>query len=159
MEEYRFRYRVTPSDLMILSLVGIYRSLLGIINIIFFVSMILVAFRFWEEAAWIYRALMLLGIVLFPVLQPAAIYLRSRRIVSRMPEGLEMHIGPEGITISGPDDSNSLAYSELTEVKLVAGMIVIQTKGTQGYALSRQVLGDKAHEVYDLLRRRIPANG
>ncbi|NBF39477.1 MAG: hypothetical protein GVY14_03585 [Spirochaetes bacterium] len=159
MEEYRFHYRVTPSDLMILSLVSIYRSLPGIINIIFSISMILVAFRFWEEAAWIYRALMLLGIVVFPVLQPAAIYLRSRRIVSRMPEGLEMYIGPEGITISGPNDSNSLAYSELTAVKLVAGMIIIHTKGKQGYALSRQVLGGKAQEVYDLLRRRIPAKG
>ena len=139
---------------MILSLVNIYRSLLGVINIIFSVSMILVTFRFWEEAAWIYRGLMLLGIALFPILQPAAIYLRSRRIVSRIPDGLEMHIGPHGISISSDSDSTMLAYSDLTAVELIAGMVIIQTKEKQGYALSRQVLGGKTHEVYDLLSRR-----
>lgn len=155
MEEYRFRYRVTPSDLMILSLVNIYRSLLGVINIVFSVSMILVTFRFWEEAAGIYRALMLLGVAVFPILQPAAIYLRSRSIVSRIPDELEMYIGPHEISIYGHSDSTSLAYSDLTAVQLIAGMIIIHTRGNQGYALSRQVLGGKTQEVYDLLSRRM----
>lgn len=143
---------------MILSLVSIYRSLLGVINIIFLVSMILVTIRFWQEAAWIYRALMLLGIALFPILQPAAIYLRSRSIVARIPDGLEMHIGPDGILISGQNDSTSLTYSDLTAVNLIAGMIVIHTTGKQGYTLSRQVLGGKTHEVYELLQRRLHTN-
>jgi hypothetical protein len=156
LEEYHFRYRVTPSDLMILSLVNIYRSLLGVINIVFLISMILVTVRFWHEAVWIYRALMLLGVALFPILQPVAIYLRSKSIVSRIPDGLEMHIGPDRILISGQDDSTALAYSDLTAVKLIAGMIIIFTTGKQGYALSREVLGGKTHEVYELLRRRIP---
>ena len=144
---------------MILSLANIYRSLLGVINIVFLVSMILVTFRFWEDAAGIYRVLMLLGIGVFPILQPAAIYLRSRSIVARIPEGLEMHIGPHEISISGHSDSTSLAYSDLTAVQLIAGMIIIHTRGKQGYVLSRRVLGGKTQEVYDLLSRRMHSPG
>jgi hypothetical protein len=143
---------------MILSLVSIYRSVLGVINIVFFISMILVTVRFWEEAAWIFRGLMLFGVALFPIVQPAAIYLRSRRVVSRIPEGLDMRIGPHEISITGKTESTSLAYADLTSVKLVAGMIVIHTRGNQGYTLSRHVLGGKTHEVYDLLMRRIPTS-
>lgn len=140
---------------MILSLANIYRSMLGIINTVFSISMILVAFRFWQDATWIYRVPILLGIALFPVLQPLAIYLRSKRIASQIPDGLEIHIGTEGISICNQSDSTTLAYSDLRAVHLVAGTIVIQTRGQQGYALSRHVLGDKTQEVYDLLKRRM----
>ena len=140
---------------MILSLVSMYRSMLGVINVIFTVSMILVTVRFWGDAGWTYRVPMLLGILAFPLLQPIAIYLRSRRIVSRLPQDLEMNIGPRGISIQGQNDSTFLAYSDLAAVKLVAGIIVIQTEGRRGYTLNRRVLGGKTQEVYDLLRKRI----
>lgn len=158
MEEYRFRYWVTPRDLMILSLANVYRSMPGFINVVFLISMILVALRYWQDSPWPYRLLMLLGIAVFPVLQPAAIYLRSRGVVSRMPDRLEMYIGPHGITVSGGSDSTSIAYSELAAVKLVAGLVVIYTKGKQGYALNRKVLAGKTQDVYALLKRRIGTN-
>ena len=120
--------------------------------------MILVAARFWNDPPWVYRALMILGIVVFPILQPVAIYLRSMKIVSRIPDGLDMHIGPHGISISSQDENTSLAYSDLTAPQRIAGMIIIRTRGEQGYVLSRRVLGQKSEAVYDQLKRCIPTD-
>ena len=57
--EFKFRYRVKPVSLWILTMVNIYRSMMAVINIIFTVSMAGLIYRFWLDAGVAYRILML----------------------------------------------------------------------------------------------------
>jgi hypothetical protein len=155
MKEYRFPYGLKPGEMTILSMAGIYTSMPGVVNIIFTLSLVLVTYRFWAESGWIPRMLMILGMALFPLLQPGAIYLRSRRIVSRMPDDMVMGIGKDGVSVESGGQSSTVKFRDFASAKSLAGMMVLQTAGKQSYVLTRRLLGERTAEVFKMVRSRI----
>lgn len=152
--EFVFPYRVRPENLTILALVNVYRSMAGVVNIVFTVSMILVAYRFWAEISLPLRALVAAGILLFPLFQPLVIYGRSKRIVSRMPADMEMRIDGKGIAVTAGSQNSRIGFSELNSVTRIRGMLILYTRSKQGFILNRETLGDKEKELYGFLARQ-----
>lgn len=152
--EFSFRYRVRPGNLVILALVNVYRSMAGVVNIVFTVSMALLAYRFWPSANLGLRILMPLGIALFPALQPLVIWLRSKRIVSAMPEDMEMRIDAGGITVTAGEKSSRVSLTELKSVTRIRGMLILYTRTKQGFILNRETLAGRERELYAFLAKR-----
>ncbi len=153
--KYSFLYKVSPYNLLILSMVNIYRTMLGVVNLVFTVSMVLLAVRFWSAANPFLRGLILFGILLFPLLQPLLIYLRGRRIVGRMPEDMVISFDSDGITISSEARKSEISYGSLKFLNRFAGMIIIYTKNGQGYILGREILGDNGTQLYQYLSEQL----
>ena len=153
--KYSFLYKVSPHNLLILSMVNIYRTMLSVINVVFTVSMVLVAVRFWSAANTLVRVLILFGILLFPVLQPLLIYLRSIRIVGRMPEDMVIGFDSDGITISSETRKSEIGYGSLKFINRLAGMIILYTRDGQGYILGREILGDSGKQLYEFLSQQL----
>lgn len=153
--KYSFLYKVSPCNLLILSMVNIYKSMLSIINLVFTVSMILLAVKFWPTVNPYLRVLIMFGILLFPVLQPLLIYLRSRRIVRKMPEDMVIGFDSDGITISSEMRKSEISYGSLKFINRVAGMIIIYTKDGQGYILGKDILGDNGKRLYEYLLQQL----
>lgn len=151
--EFAFRYRVRPENLVVLALVNVYRSMAGVVNIVFTASMILTAYRFWAEISLPLRALVAAGILLFPLFQPLVIYLRSRRIVSRMPEGMEMRIDGKGIAVTAGENRSRIAFAEIKSVARFRGMLILYARTGQGFILNRETLAGKDRELYEFLAR------
>lgn len=158
--KFSFPYRVRPVSLLLLSLMNIYRSMAGVVNIIFTVSMGLLAFRFWSETSLPLRLLMAAGILLFPVFQPLMIFLRSRKIVSRMPDAMRIDFDRQGMTITAENhnshlDHSSVAYSEIKSVIRIMGMLIIYTQTGQGFVLGREIIGDNEDTLYKFLVKQV----
>lgn len=151
MKEFVFNYKVRPANLVILGLTNIYRSMIGMVNIIFTLSMGLVAFRFWFEVNTIIRIIIAAGIMLFPLFQPLFIYLRSSNIVSKMPENLEMRIDNEGITVKSDESSSHMNFSDLKSIIRIRDILILYTRSRQGFVLNKQTMEDKGEELYDFL--------
>lgn len=152
--EFVFNYKVRPSNLMVLGLTNIYRSMAGFVNTIFTLSMVLVAYRFWPEAGAEIKLLIGTGILLFPVFQPVFIYLRGRRIVSQMPVNLEMAIDGNGISVRSDKSSSLIGFSELKSVVRVRGILIIYTRSKQSFILNKETLNGKEEELYSFLMER-----
>lgn len=153
--EFSFKYSVKPGSLWILSMMNIYRSFTGAVNIIFSSSMILLAVRFWNETNLVIRILITAGISLFPVLQPLLILLRCRKIVRSLPQNMRIDFtGKEMIITSGKDNSH-IEYGELTSVIRIKNMIIIYTRKKQSFVLSGEVLMDKGKTLYEFLTNQI----
>ncbi len=153
--KFSFRYRIEPANLLVLSMINIYRSMMGMVNIVFTASMILLAVRFWAETGTAVRILISAGILLFPVFQPLMIFLRSRRIVGAMPREMAMDFDSRAMTISSGDQSSPVDYSDLKSVIKISGMLIIYTKAKQGFILNKQVLADKGAPLYDYLKKKV----
>ena len=152
--EFNFHYKVKPGNLLILGLTNIYRSMMGLVNIIFTLSMVLLAYRFWSGTGLGIKILIITGILLFPLLQPLFIYLRSMRIVSQMPDNLEMTINNEGIKISSENSSSHVNYTDLKSVTRIRGILILYTRSRQGFILNKQTLDDKGDKLYDFLSKK-----
>ena len=153
--EFKFRYRVKPVSLWILTLVNIYRSMMAVINIIFTISMAGLIYRFWPDAGVVYRILMLAGLCLFPVLQPLVIYLRSRKIVGQMPDDLQMTFQQTSFEIANASKSSRVDYAEIKAVISLFKMLIIYTQSKQGFILDNQVLADRGKSLAVFLSGKI----
>ncbi len=131
---------------------NIYRSFPAVINLVFTVSMILLAVRFWPGADAGIRILITAGILLFPVFQPLLIFLRCRRIVGRMPRDMEISIDKTGITTGSDGKSSHVPFRDIISVVRLFRMVIVQTRSRQGFILGDGVTGDAATEVYNFLK-------
>lgn len=135
-------------------MVNVYRSMAGVVNFVFTAAMVLLAVRFWLTVNIGLRSLIVLGIMLFPVLQPLVIYLRSKRIVSKMPENMEMRIDAGGITVTAGDKSSQVKFTDLKSVTRIRGMLILYTKSKQGFILNKETLAGREKELYAFLGKQ-----
>jgi hypothetical protein len=154
--EFKFRYRVKPVSLWILTMVNIYRSMMAVVNIIFTVSMVLLIVRFWNSAGATNRILMVAGLLLFPVLQPLLIFWRSREIVGRMPGDLQITFHQNGIEIwTCGGKSSHVDYAEVKSVIRIFRMLIIYTRSKQGFILDDEMLSDKGKNLSIFLSEKL----
>ena len=111
--EYRFKCDVKAGDLWKMAMARTYRSLIGLVNVIFTVAMILLTIRFWPTASDLLRVLMVFGCILFPVIQPLAIYGNSVKQLEDLPKDLELLFNDGGVTVFACDKSESLAWKRI----------------------------------------------
>ena len=88
--EYQYKCRITAWDFFRLTMRQTYRSMAGMCNLVFTVAMILLTAKFWSQSGEVLQVLMLIGCLLFPVIQPAAIYAKARRQAAAVPQDVQL---------------------------------------------------------------------
>ena len=88
--EYQYKCRITAWDFFRLTMRQTYRSMAGMCNLVFTVAMILLTAKFWSQSGEVLQVLMLIGCLLFPVIQPAAIYAKARRQAAAVPQDVRL---------------------------------------------------------------------
>lgn len=147
--EFHFKYENRAVDLWKLAMYSTYRSLVGLINIVFTFAMVMLTIRFFGEASPLIRLLLLLGIALFLVIQPYLVYLRARKQVSALAKHMEMTVDDRGIYIRTEQKSSRIKWRSVRGVYRNRSMLVIYSAANQGFILSNQTLGDQKEALYD----------
>ncbi len=146
--EYRFNCDVKASDLWKMSMTRTYRSFLGVINIVFTVSMIAMTVKLWPDSGEFSRALEILCCLIFPVFQPLAILGRSYKQVEQQPKGVELLFQNTGILVTCGDKEEKIPWSHVTRVIRQPSMIVIKTDDAYGYMIMDRAMGEQKDAFY-----------
>ena len=72
--EYEFKNKVSVFDFFGMAMANTYKLPLGLVNVIFTVSLIALSLKFWNQAGDVLQVFMLLGCLIFPVFQPFFIF-------------------------------------------------------------------------------------
>lgn len=152
---YRFDYQITALDLWQLSMYGIYGSMIGVCNIIFTIAILLLAVKFWSDVNNFIKILLIAGICLFPVIQPASIYVRAKRQVAGIPRGFEISFDDKGIHLKAEKQNSELKWKMIRGISKKPNMIVIYTTNNFGYILTNKVLGEQKEDFYRYLVSKI----
>lgn len=152
---YRFKYQITASDILKISMHSIYSSMIGVSNIIFTIAMSLLAVKLWGEVSIFVKMLLILGVCLFPVIQPIAIYIRAKRQVDAVPNDLEIAFDDSGMNIKSKKHSSKLKWNEIKRITKRPNMIIIYTKSGHGYLFPNKVLGEEKEEFYRFIVSKI----
>ena len=98
--EYQYKCRITAWDFFRLTMRQTYRSMAGMCNLVFTVAMILLTAKFWSQSGEVLQVLMLIGCLLFPVIQPAAIYAKARRQAAAVPQDVQLTFDEKGLLVT-----------------------------------------------------------
>ena len=153
--EYKYMCDVKASDLWKMAMVRTYKAAIGVVNIVFTVAMILLAFRFWKTAPDILRVLMIFGCLVFPVIQPLATYGMCVKQLENMPRDMELKFDDVGVHVSTGGQSELIRWNKVRNAIKRNNMIVVMSDDSHGYMLTNRVLGDEKEEFYDFLCSKI----
>ncbi len=155
--EYKYRSDVKAADLWLMAMRRTYKSPAGIVNIIFTMAMVLLTIRFWGTASELIRSLMLLGCILFPIIQPLAVLGMSAKQLEDMPKNLELKFNDRGVSVTTGEKSETLPWRRIKNAIRQRNMIVIMSDDRHGYMLTNRVLGREKEEFYSFLCDKIRA--
>lgn len=146
--KYKFTYQITAFDLWKLSMYGIYGSIIGVCNIIFTVAMILLTAKFWVDVNNFIKILFIMAISLFTVIQPATVYMRSKKQVAAIPHGMEIGFDDNGVYVKTKNQNSELKWNTIKGILKKPSMIIIYTITKHGYILTNKVLGKQKEDFY-----------
>lgn len=153
--EYCFKSDVKPADLWKIAMKRIYKNFTGIINIVFTVAMILLTLKFFGTANGFIKAVLIFAVILFPILQPLAIYSRSVRQLEDLPGEMVMRFDDKGVCVECKGASATLPWKRIKNAYKRDGMVVVMSDDRHGYMLTDRVLGAKKDEFFEYLRSKI----
>lgn len=157
--KYTFTINTSVSDLWQLSMYGIYGSIIGITNVVFTVTMILLTVRYFAGAHIILKCLMIIGISLFTVIQPLAVYLRARKQVKGMPQGVNLGFDDQGIHIVLGDQKSDIEWAAVRGITRKPTLLVIFSSEQYGFVLNNKLLGEQRKEFYDYISSKVEKGG
>lgn len=150
--EFRIKCDVRPIDFFCMTMKHIYRSPIGIVNIVFTLAMIALTANFWNRLPDWGQLLLSLAVCLFPVIQPIMIYLKSKSQVRGIPSGLEMIFDDGGITVAVGNQKEKILWKRVKGLIVEPTMLVLRVDSQNGYFLSNRTLKGNRTELMSFLK-------
>lgn len=139
-------------DLWQLTMYSVYNSFLGPINIIFTVAMILLMFKYVMTVALILKIGMILGVLVFILIQPLLIYFTSWKKVQQLPKVIEIEIDNFGLHIYSDNQKEEIKWKMVKGITKKPTLLVIVVSEQHGYVLSNRVLKSQKNEIYTYVK-------
>ena len=143
---YQFKSEVTAGDFWKLTMSRTYRSVAGVCNMVFTVAMILFTAKFFRTSGDLMQMLMLFGCLLFPVIQPIAIYLKAK--------GQDLSFDDAGLHVTVGKEKESIGWKKL-RVANEPGMMIVFSDARHGYMLTNRILGAQKEPFFAFAKERI----
>lgn len=132
-----------------------YRSVAGVCNAVFTIAAFILIVKFGGQAEPPLVMLMFFGCLLFPIIQPAAIYLRAVRQVAALPQNMKMSFDDHGMHIETSVKASDLKWEDIKSVTRNPHMIVIHSGGGHGFMLPVRMLDGKSEELFIFLNEKV----
>lgn len=141
--KFEYTFRPAATDYMLFYLGNTYHSMMAVVNIVFTCAMIALAVAKFGSTNLLGKILIILAICIFPVFQPLAVYLRSRRDAARVNQE-ETWIGfnDSGMHIRVKEHEQIILWRDIYPAVVRKTQVVCAPDGQHAYLLSNRILGD-----------------
>ncbi|MBQ6574962.1 MAG: YcxB family protein [Lachnospiraceae bacterium] len=153
----RFSYTYTTGtfELWQASMYYAYSSFMGVVNVVFIVSALALIFARWGSASDLFKALMVVMLLLFTVIQPVSIWLRCRASLGGRDQMISLTVSDSGIDVSSDGKSGHITWDGVKGVVKKPTLVIIYSGDGAGYILGNAVLKETKNELYDFVQERI----
>lgn len=150
--EFKYKYKLEPSDLWQFHMYYAYSSYLCIINIICILSSIVLVIKLWANSPAWFRVVLILFLSLFTVIQPLSIYLRSVKQLKKNNDELMLTFSDSGIDVFVDKNSEHKTWNQIISIIIKPTLIVIYTDREHGYILTNRVLKNTRKDFIKLIK-------
>lgn len=151
---YEFDYKIDPFDMMLISLKGIYHSMIGVVNIVFTFATLALLFRFWNDIDFFLKFILMVCVLIFPVFQPLLIYNRARKQINNIAQ-IKLKFDNKGFNIITEDKVLALPWKKIKRISKNNRAIVIYISDKNGYILTKKLLDDNFENLYAYILKKI----
>ena len=133
-----------------------YKSIRGIISVLFSLVSTVGTIIFWEQFSGIQKALMIFMSLLFTVIAPLEYYVRARRQVKKnFADELEYIFDESSITIKKENESSSLKWNEVMKVVNTKNLIVVYFTPIRAFIIPKKSIGEKFDDLKEIMEKNI----
>ncbi len=147
--DYEFDYYVDVFELTKMSLKGIYRTIVGVVNIVFTVAAIGLLARFGSDMNIFLKLILVFCVFMFPVFQPIMLYNRLKKQTANMPENVKIKFSNTDFKLLLSDKEHSFKWKSVKRVSKSKNAIVVYVTDKEGYIFVRKILGDQFDDIYN----------
>ena len=140
--EFKYEYKVMPSDLWQVQMYYAYSSYTAVINVVCIVSSIALLYSLWGTAPWWLRILLIFFLMLFTVIQPASMYFRAKKTLGDIDDTLRLTFNEQGIEVRVGDQKEFKNWAQVQGIVMKPTLVTIYTDRSHGYILSNRILKD-----------------
>ncbi len=152
MKSFSYRFRNTKEDFFLFNMSNIYSQWTAIVNIIFTVAMIILLIARWNQSGDAFRILMILGVMLFPVIQPLFIMMRSARQAESITEETSLEFDNSGMMIQVRNHKQQINWDDFNGVIKRPGTLIVMPDGKHAYILTNRVVHDEMNDLYEFIK-------
>lgn len=153
--EFRFKNDTKPIDFWLLSMSHTYRSMIGACNIIFTGAVIIATYRLWGKIHDSLELLLLLGCLLFTVIQPILVYLKAKAQVAGIPKDMELLFDEKGLQVTVGTQTESIPWKKIKGITEERNMVIVRSDARHGYILTNRMLGNERKSFIDFLKQKM----
>ena len=146
-------YKLRAIDLWWLTISNVYRSLAGVVNVIFTVSVIILTVTFWGKSILFVRIILILVCLFFPVIQPLLIYSKVSKQISQLPKDMVLNFDDEALHVVTPTDHKDYKWKDIKGITYTPHMVILNTSGREGFMLSYNLWKENKDELLNFLHQ------
>lgn len=151
---FHFQSKVTPADCWISTMRHTYKSLVGVINIVFTCAMFILAYAYLGKVKPLETGLIILGCSWFTVVQPICIYLHHAKQLRGIPKDMELDFDNVGMHISTGGANETIPWKKLARVVIEPNMLILYSDGSHGYILTNRNLREDREEFLAFIKNQ-----
>ncbi len=153
--EYKYVYDFKPADLWKMTMRKIYRSFTCIINVVFTVAAIALLIRFWGETGSFLRFCMIFLVLLFPLVQPLAVYGNCVKQLENVPANMTLTFNDRGLHVESADKTDDVPWRKIANAIRDRDKVTVLCEDGFGYMLLNRTLGEQKESFYEFLCSKI----
>lgn len=151
-----FEIRLNTKDIWLFSMYNTNRGLWGVFNLFFSLASLYYLLRFFDQMETGRRLILILFALLFTVIQPALLYLKSAKQASgeNIRAGMKMILDEKGFEVKQANQSQSYVWDEVFKTKILPAMIMIYTDSIRAYLIPKRYWEKDRERITALIRTK-----
>ena len=151
--EFKYSYRIKTSDIWQVRMYYAYASYLAVVNLTCIAASLILIIMQWSKANSVFRAIMLVFLLLFTVIQPLVIYLTSIPQAKGNCEELTLVFNEKGMTVRTGGKEEQHPWKDIVSMTVRPTLVIVYTDASHGYILTNRVLGNTRKNFLDFASR------
>ena len=156
--QFHFVNRITPGDFWKMSMSHTYRSMAGLVNIVFTVAMIVLMKNFGHKVHDFVEMLIFVACIWFPLIHPFLVYLGARGQAYQIPKDMVLDFDDWGMHVIAGNQRQHIAWKDIKSAVKQFNMIFIRSDAKHGYMLNNKMMGDQKEEFWTFLQSKVSHN-
>ena len=157
-KHFEYTYTTGTFELWQASMYYSYSSFMGVVNIVFIISAVVLIFSRWSTSSDLFRAIMAILLLMFTVIQPVSIWIRCRALLGGKDKTLSLTVEDAGIDVTADGKSEHITWNRVKGAIKKPTLVIIYSGDGAGYILTNGVLKETKKELYDFVQEKIKEN-
>ncbi len=150
--KYEYTFRNTAGDYWKFYMGNTYHTMMAVVNIVFTAAMIALAVARFGQTNILGKILIVIGICIFPVLQPIAVYLRSRQDAAKVNRvDTCVSFDEDGMEIRVQGHVQKIRWKDFQAMMKRGSMLIAIPDGVHAYLLTNRIVGEQKEALYQFV--------